>query len=137
VKDQWFHVRLLEGRCGGALATDEYNLEALDGYLGEHHDCVLLHAALIGDVLLPRKDAAHVLRLIRRYRGELRRGAQQLGARIYTETPRQFVDRIRRARRSAEHQSRRSRCAGGVSPVAHRAPARRVAEARTSWPQVA
>jgi CHAD domain-containing protein len=102
VKDHWFQVRLLEARCGNGLVEDERALEVLDGCLGELHNCMLLEATLTTDTLLRRQETARTLRLLRRYHLELRREAQQLGARIYRETPRQFVTRVKRAWRTAK-----------------------------------
>jgi CHAD domain-containing protein len=102
VKDHWLQVRLLEGRCGNRLVRDERGLEALDGCLGELHNVMLLDATLTTDTRVPRQDIARTLRLLRRYQTALRREAQQLGARIYRETPRQFVKRVKRAWRSAK-----------------------------------
>jgi CHAD domain-containing protein len=102
VKDQWLHVRLLQARCGDALAPDEKRLEALDGCLGEYRDCVLLQRALTTDSTLSPSDAARCLRLVRRYQYELRAKARMLGLEIHRETPRQFVKRVKRHWRSAK-----------------------------------
>jgi CHAD domain-containing protein len=101
VKDHWFHVRLVEARCGNGLRGDERALEALDGCLGELHNCMLLEATLTTGTLLPRQETVRTLQLLRGYHIELRREAQQLGARIYRETPGQFVKRVKRAWRTA------------------------------------
>ena len=102
VKDHWLQVRLLEARCGNGLVGDERALEALDGCLGELHNWMLLEATLTTDTLLPRQDTARTLRLLRRDQTALRRRAQQLGARVYRETPQQFVTRAKRAWRTAK-----------------------------------
>jgi CHAD domain-containing protein len=101
VKDQWFHVRLLQARCANALAVDERRLEALDGCLGEYHDCALLQNALTSDSALDRSDAARCLRLVRRHQRELRAKARRLGREIHRESPRRFVKRVKRHWRSA------------------------------------
>ena len=95
VKDHWFHVRLLEGRCGYHLVGYERRIEALDGVLGEYHNVILLRDVLVTDVGLPREETARCLRVVARYQRLLRRHAELLGVRIYTERPRRFVRRIR------------------------------------------
>ena len=106
-KDQWLHTRLLEGRCGNALALDERRLEALDGYLGECHNCAILGEILTTDSTLDRDDAARCLRALRRYERELRRCARRLGKAIYHETPKQYVRRVRRLWYSTRGTQRR------------------------------
>ena len=101
VKDHWLQVRLLEGRCGDELMAWQQGLEALDGCLGEHHNCVLLQQVLVSTVLLPRHESADILRLLRRYQRTLRRDAHNLAAQLYVETPRQVVRRVRRLWRIA------------------------------------
>jgi CHAD domain-containing protein len=102
VKNHWFHVRLLEGRCGNRLMPLQRRLEALDGVLGEYHNLVLLREVLIVDTALSRREAARCLRVVARYQRALRRHAQTLGMRIYGEKPRQFVRRVKRLWRSAK-----------------------------------
>jgi CHAD domain-containing protein len=118
VKDQWFQVRLLQARCANALDRDERRLEALDGCLGEYHDCALLQNALTSDSALERSDAARCLWLVRRYQHELRAKARALDREIHRESPRQFVKRVRRHWRSANR-------------------ARGAAERSTSWQRAA
>ena len=96
VKDHWFHVRLLEGRCGYHLVGYERRIEALDGVLGEYHNVILLRDLLVTDIHLSRQETARCLRVIARYQRLLRRHAELLGVRVYTERPRRFVRRIRR-----------------------------------------
>jgi CHAD domain-containing protein len=96
-KDHWFHVRLLEARCGGALIADERDLEALDDCLGEHHNCALLQTVVSTDAFPRRRDRTHLLRLLRRYETDLRHEAQVLGRKIYRKRPDEFVKRVRKA----------------------------------------
>jgi hypothetical protein len=70
-------------------------LEALDGILGEYHNLVLLHEVLVSDSTLEKTQIARCLRIVQRYQAELRRQAQLLGIRIYSEKPRRFVRRVR------------------------------------------
>jgi CHAD domain-containing protein len=118
VKDQWLQVRLLEKRCGDALALDQRRLEALDGCLGDCHDCAILRDVLMSDSTLSRTDAAHALRLVRRYERELRRRARRLGATVHRETPKQFVARVQRLWRSARRTARPPRRGTSWRPAA-------------------
>jgi len=95
VKNHWFHVRLLEGRCGNHLMGVQRRLEELDGALGEYHNLVLLREVLAGECSLSRKEAAKCLRVVRRYQSALRQHAQVLGMQIYIEKPRRFVRRVK------------------------------------------
>jgi hypothetical protein len=95
VKNHWFHVRLLEGRCGYHLVAYERRIEALDGVLGEYHNLALLREVLVADTSLSRDERAQCLRVVARYQRLLRRHAGILGARIYMERPRRFVRRVR------------------------------------------
>ncbi|HZP47350.1 MAG TPA: CHAD domain-containing protein [Vicinamibacterales bacterium] len=95
-KDLWLQVRLLEGRCRDKLLPDERRLEALDGFLGEYHNVVLLERLLVDEALASREDTARCLRMLRRYQGELRYRAITIGRAIAEEKPRHFVARARR-----------------------------------------
>jgi CHAD domain-containing protein len=109
VKDHWFHIRLLEGRCGNHLLSYEGRIEALDGILGEYHNVILLRDVLVTDASLPREEAARCLRVVARYQRVLRRHAELLGARIYTERPGRFVRRVRQLWRDAPGEDRDAR----------------------------
>lgn len=95
VKNHWLHVRLLGARCGYRLHPYQRQLEALDGILGEYHNLVLLHEVLHSDSTLEHQEIGRCLRIVQRYQAELRRQAQLLGIRIYSEKPRRFVRRVR------------------------------------------
>jgi len=95
VKNHWFHVRLLSARCGNRLQPYQRQIEALDGVLGEYHNLVLLREVLVGDTALAPREVKRCLRIVERYQKELRRHAQILGIRIYSEKPRRFVRRVK------------------------------------------
>jgi CHAD domain-containing protein len=114
VKDHWFQVRLLEGLCDDQLEEYQIQLEALDGTLGEYHNLALLRNVLMTDGYVSRQETAGCLRATMRYQRELRRHAHFLGARVYAETPRRFVQRVRRFWRAA--RSSDARAAGPWRP---------------------
>jgi CHAD domain-containing protein len=111
VKAHWFHVRLLEGRCGNHLMRYQRQLEALDGVLGEYHNLILLRDLMVADGSLSRQEIAKCLRVIARYERRLRLHAHVLGARVYTEKPRGFVQRVKRLWRT----TRQPRSATGAT----------------------
>jgi hypothetical protein len=96
VKDHWYEMRLLEGRCGRALAVDRRRLEALDDRLGEYDDCVILEQVLRDGAFVSRPTGVRALAAVRRYRAQLEREARRLGRDIYRQPPRQAVNRLRR-----------------------------------------
>ena len=89
-------MRLLEGHCGYRLQADERRIEALDGVLGEYHNVILLRNLLVSDHAMSRDEAARALRVVARYQRVLRRHAEALGVRIFSEKPRGFVRRVHR-----------------------------------------
>jgi hypothetical protein len=95
VKEHWFHVRLIEARCGNRLARYKSRLEVLDECLGEYHNFALLRTILSADPFVSRQETARRLRIIRRYQAEQRRRAYALGTRLYHERPRHFLRRVR------------------------------------------
>jgi hypothetical protein len=117
VKDLWFHVRLVDARCGGALTVDEHRLEALDGCLGEYHNVVLLEHILMSEALVSRQQTTRGLHLLRRYQTELRQMALALAHRCLHEKPRRFVRRVEGLWQSAKNA--------------------RGPEAKTPWPHAA
>jgi CHAD domain-containing protein len=121
VKEHWLQVRVVQQRCGNRLAGYEQRLEALDGMLGEHHNCALLIEVLLDPGLVSPREAAHVVRRLRRVQMDLRRRALAAGAPIYKEKPGEFVTRVKRLWKRARTRSAAS------------APDR----SRESWPQVA
>jgi hypothetical protein len=109
VKDHWLQIRLIQARCGDGLALDERRLDALDGYLGECHNCAILREVLASGATLDRSDAARCLRAVRRYERAVRRHARRLGTAIYSETVSDFLTRVRRLWRSTRPTRRTHR----------------------------
>ena len=56
---------------------------------------MLLHEVLVSDSNLSDREISRCLQIVQRYQGELRRHAQALGIRIYSEKPQRFVRRVR------------------------------------------
>jgi hypothetical protein len=108
VKDLWFHLRLLEARCGTITSLEARRLETLDGVLGTHHNIVLLERLLLSEAVAPRRDTARILHLLRRYQSELRMRAAILGGRILHDKPRRFVRRLHGRWRREDEARRRS-----------------------------
>lgn len=98
VKDHWYHVRLLESLCGGALQAYEKQLKDLETSLGEDHNLVVLQEKVMAEPGIYGGDAeiALFLRLLGRYHKELRDEAFALGECIYGQKPRRFTRRTRR-----------------------------------------
>ena len=96
VKDHWFHVRLVEEKCGNQLLPYQRRLEALDGVLGEDHNLVILREVLADDGYASRSETARCLRVVSRYQRLLRHHAETLGVRIYGEKPCRYVRRVKR-----------------------------------------
>jgi hypothetical protein len=118
-------MRLLEGYTGGRLLQEQRWLEQLDGVLGEAHNCALLCAALRAGALESREDTARCLRLVRRYRAELRLEANAFVPLVHGITPREFVARVRRPWQVPSD--------GGFAPaLGTAAPSRDGADSRTS-----
>jgi CHAD domain-containing protein len=91
VKEHWYHLRLLESVWTPGLRAHEQSLKELESHLGEDHNLVVLREKVAAE-----PDAGPLLRLIRKYHGELRAKAFALGERIYDEKPSHFTERIQR-----------------------------------------
>lgn len=96
VKREWHVLRLFAEHCGGRLDLDERRLVALDASLGELHNVSLLEALVSSDSALTRRETAHVLLALRRYRRDLRHEAREM-RHIFDESPRRFSARLREA----------------------------------------
>jgi hypothetical protein len=115
VKNLWYHVRLLDRRCGYALRHDRVRLELLDGLLGEWRNIALIEEAVLEVAALPsRTMTAHLLRELRRRKAHLRRRALVVAGRTLAGKPRDYVRRVRRLwlqqRRSRPSRSGTAQC---------------------------
>jgi CHAD domain-containing protein len=96
VKDHWFHVRLVEENCGNHLLPLQRRLEALDGLLGEYHNLVILREILGTDGYTSHRETTRCLRVVSRYQRLLRRNAETLGVRIYSDMPHRYLRRVKK-----------------------------------------
>lgn len=119
VKDLWFHVRLIEARCGNGFEAERRRLGTLDACLGEYHNVILLEHVLMTEAIVTRGDTTRGLRMLRAYQVALRRRAEMLGRRALAPTPREMVAKLRRLWRST-----------GAPPAAMAAPAKAISEPR-------
>jgi hypothetical protein len=117
VKELWLQMRLVEGYTGGRLRQEQQFLERLDGVLGETHNCALLCDALVAGALGSRQDTARCLRLVRRYRSDLRGEATTLAPLVHGTPPRDFVKRIEHVWLRPDAASTPSRTATGLPPA--------------------
>lgn len=97
VKYLWYQLRILEPIWPEVLKSLVRELKTLSDELGDDHDLVLLHAAIVAHPSL--MGGGFHLRalpnLIETRRADLQAAAMQRGARIYSEKPKMFVGRIR------------------------------------------
>jgi CHAD domain-containing protein len=98
VKDHWYHVRLLEPVWDSTMPAYERRLKDLETWLGEDHNLVVLHEKVMAEPGFYGRepDIGLFVKLVAKYRKELRGNALALGARIYDEKPSHFTRRVRR-----------------------------------------
>ncbi|HOF38438.1 MAG TPA: CHAD domain-containing protein [Candidatus Hydrogenedentes bacterium] len=96
VKYLWYHGRLLQSIWPAMMSVLVEELDVLGDTLGQDHDLADLRVALIQTPALAGAPPAFetVLHLGAQRQDELRRAALSLGARLYAEKPRAFVDRL-------------------------------------------
>ena len=104
VKDHWYHVRLLEDlwsledrlsleeRWSRDMSARETHLKHLETWLGNDHNLVVLQGRIVAapSCFGHEKDVGLTLRLIGKYRNELRGKAIPLAERVYDGKPREF-----------------------------------------------
>jgi CHAD domain-containing protein len=96
VKDNWYHVRLLEDLWTDVMRANEKSLKELETWLGEDHNLVVLSDQVAADPAAFGKDKEIdlFLSLTGKYQKELREKAESLGQRIYEEKPREYIRRM-------------------------------------------
>ena len=95
VKHLLFQSRILKLLWGRMMKTLAKELDELAEFLSEHHDLAILRnevTALLSDTE-DRVEIEALVALIDQRQNELEVSARHLGARIYAETPRAFVER--------------------------------------------
>jgi CHAD domain-containing protein len=97
-KDHWYHVRLLENLATDEMRDCEKSLHNLETWLGDDHNLTLLHDCLEAhpESYGRREDVECCLDLIRRRQKDLRGKSLALGAGVYRQKPREFVQELGR-----------------------------------------
>jgi CHAD domain-containing protein len=97
VKDNWYHIRLLEDLWTGMMQALEKSLKDLETWLGDDHNLVVLQSQLTDGPPAFGKDGdiETLIGLIGKYQKELRDNALSLGERIYQVKPRDHVRRMK------------------------------------------
>jgi CHAD domain-containing protein len=98
VKDLWYHLRILNPIWPELLGETADQAHALSELLGDHHDLAVLAEDARGraDRFNSGTDLAALLAAIERRQAVLFEDALALGARLYAEKPKSFVDRMER-----------------------------------------
>ena len=96
VKCLWYQIRLLKPIWPKLMGQCADEIEALADYLSDDHDLAVLRTGVREQAgqLDDRTALEALLALIDQCRGELQVEAKHLGARLYVEKPRAFVDRL-------------------------------------------
>lgn len=97
VKDRWHQTRLLHNCWKPVMAALAQELDRLGEILGEDHDLAVLRGLLkgpLGERLSPGLRAALTQRIGAK-QDELRRAARRLGQRLYADSPRRAVRRMK------------------------------------------
>jgi CHAD domain-containing protein len=96
VKCLWYQIRFLKPIWPEMMEPFANELKALGEYLSDDHDLAILRAQVLerAKQLNDRTALEALVALIDQRRGELEVEAKPLGARIYAEKPRVFIDRV-------------------------------------------
>jgi CHAD domain-containing protein len=95
VKDLWYDLRLLRGTWPPILGEMASQAHELSDLLGDHHDLTMLAEDLAQRAELKGDDLAALQALIEGRQEELLEAAVPIGERLYAESPKTFVDRMR------------------------------------------
>lgn len=97
VKYLWYHLRLLKPMWPDVLTAMTAELRDLSEDLGRDHDLAVLAETIELHPLIPDVAARQaVIERIERERYTLQQAAKSRGARIYSERPKAFVERLKR-----------------------------------------
>jgi CHAD domain-containing protein len=96
VKDLWYHLRILKPIWPELLEETADQAHELSDRLGDHHDLAILaeDARTRRDRFDSEADLEALLAAIERRQTELLNDALAIGARLYIEKPKAFVDRL-------------------------------------------
>ncbi len=89
VKSHWYHAQLLRQIWPEMMKAYAAVLEELSHALGDHHDLAVLRERVA-------KPSPSLNRAIETRQRELERRAQEIGRRVYAESPRQWSARMRK-----------------------------------------
>lgn len=97
LKDQWYHIRLLEDLWTDVLQGYEKTLKELQNCLGDDHNLVVLREKIVSDPAAfgSTEQVEQFCTLIDGYQAELRKNAAALGRPLYEEKPREFTRRMK------------------------------------------
>jgi len=95
-KYHWYHLRLLESVWKGSMAARRDEADQLADYLGDDHDLAILRDTLAENPadFGGEETVQSMIGLANQRQVELRLKARWLGARLYTEKPKNFANRI-------------------------------------------
>jgi CHAD domain-containing protein len=94
-KDLWYHLRVLKAIAPGIIGGAAKDADKLSKLLGDDHDLAVLHETLARGAGDLKVDVDAVVELIDHRREQLQAEAYQLGERLYAESPKTFVRRMR------------------------------------------
>lgn len=95
VKDLWYDLRLLRGTWPPIVGEMADQAHELSDLLGDHHDLTVLNEDLDGRSDIDGEGVLAMQGLIEGRQEELLEAAVPIGERLYAESPKQFVTRMR------------------------------------------
>jgi CHAD domain-containing protein len=94
-KDLWYDLRLLRGTWPTVIGPAADQAHELSDLLGDHHDLAVLSEDLDARPGFDGDEAVAIQSLIEARQEELLEAAVPIGERLYAESPRAFVERMR------------------------------------------
>jgi CHAD domain-containing protein len=95
VKDLWYDLRLLRDTWPPILGEMADQAHELSDLLGDHHDLAVLTEDLDGRSAMDGDERVVLQALIEGRQEELLEAAVPIGERLYAESPKKFVERLR------------------------------------------